>query len=188
MDGLDFGWEFAVLIIGLAFLGELIKGLFRLLLIYLPAHFFYRRFFKSESVTLNFYRAFFCWTISWVLLNSLTYQLIEWLSMDTLNQICDAMEYNNLHRFHHFFLFFLFWKYDYEKIAARFRVVGELRWKHKIIRYLLFFCLLFIVGFFLQFDSYSYTIFWTKQLTAMSLFLIFIGIINFKITSKPNLL
>lgn len=186
MDELDFGRGVAVLVVGLAFLAELIKGLIRLLLVYGPAQLVYRIFFKTESTKQNFFSAFFCWAISWNLLHNVAYRFVEWLSPEAVNQLCTAVDYNNLFHYHSFFIFFIFWKYHYDKTSNRFVIAKAFKWFYKFIRYVGLFCLLFFIGVFLFFGESSYVSYYTQSVVAMGLTLLYIALFNFKFSSKVN--
>jgi len=181
MDELDFGWGFGAMLMSVAFLYALAKGLLLLLICYFPAQYFYVRFLKGGEVCENFFKAFFSWSIFSFLFMMLAQLASIWIHVeffdDFLRQYNSGFHFGNL-----LFYQFIFWKYSFDRNAKKLSVIRELSFKNKLLNFVLVFSTLIILGFMIRLENSHYILNWLiRSILFFTILLLFIGVRNLKI-------
>ncbi len=155
MENLEFGFGFGVFVMIIGCIYAFLKGIIIFFMYYFPSNWLYEKYFKGENPSNNFFKAFFCWVITILLLNGFIFNIFVWV--ENLNGIFDIYRhYNNGMCFQNvIFYFFVFWTYSYNSDTKKISILEEFNFKKKLFNYLRLFSLLFVLGVPLKFADWS---------------------------------
>jgi len=157
MEHLDFGWGFGAILIAIASIYAISKGILFYFLYYLPSNWLYKNYLKTGKPIHDFFRFYFSWAIFISVLIPFKYYLfycIEYISPDFILQI--FRDLNTGRCFHNFLLLpLLFWNYSFEKNTKKLNIIEELNAKKKFLRFLLYFIIICSIGYFFKNEDYS---------------------------------
>jgi len=155
MENLEFEFGFAVFMMLIGCIYAFLKGIIIFFLYHLPSNWLYEKYFKGEDTSNNFFKAFFCWVITILLLSRFIFNIFIWV--ENLNAIFNFyIHYNNSMCFQNvIFYFFVFWAYSYDSDTKKISILEEFNSKKKLFNYLGLFSLLFVLGVPLKFAGWS---------------------------------